>query len=86
MARTILSSYLIFIIMARIKQSQNTDRLIQVINQILESRCSLSEGDKNLTEALEKLQSLKKKNGRTNKEILEAGIEILELLAAYFRN
>lgn len=72
--------------MARIKQSQNTDRLIQVINQILESRCSLSEGDKNLTEALEKLQSLKKKKGRTNKEILEAGIEILELLAAYFRN
>lgn len=72
--------------MARKKQSQSTDRLINSINQILESRCSLSERDKNLTEAIAKLQMLKKKKGKTNKEILEAGVEILELIAEYFKS
>jgi hypothetical protein len=72
--------------MARIKQCQNTDRLINSINGVLESRCSLSEGDKNLTEAIAKLHMLKKKKGKTNKEILEAGLEILELIAEYFKS
>lgn len=72
--------------MARLKQSQNTDRLIRSINQILESRCSLSDRDKTLTEAVAKLQLLKSKKGKTNKEILETGIEALELLANYFRS
>jgi F0F1-type ATP synthase beta subunit len=72
--------------MARKKQSQSTDRLINSINQILESRCSLSERDKNLAEAIAKLQMLKKKKGKTNKEILEAGVEILELIAEYFKS
>lgn len=70
--------------MARLKQSQNTDRLIRSINQILESRCSLSDRDKTLIGAIAKLQLLKKKKGKTNKEILETGIEILELIADYF--
>jgi len=72
--------------MARIKQCQNTDRLISSINQILKNRCSLSEGHENLTGAIAKLHMLKQKKGKTNKEILETGIEILELIAKYFRS
>ena len=62
------------------------DRLINSINVVLKSRCSLSERDKNLTEAIAKLHMLKKKKGKTNKEILEAGLEILELIAKYFKS
>ena len=72
--------------MARIKQCQNTDRLIDSINAILKNRCSLSEGCKTLTEAIAKLHKLKKKKGKTNKEILETGIEVLELIAKYFKS
>ncbi|MBS1527474.1 MAG: hypothetical protein JST19_17640 [Bacteroidetes bacterium] len=72
--------------MARKKQSQNTDRLIEIINEILESRCSLSGRDKNLTNAVDKLGLLKKKRGKTNKEILETSIEALESIAEYFKS
>jgi len=72
--------------MARKKQCQNTDRLIQSIDKILESRCSLSERDQNLTEAIAKLQLLKHKKGKSNKEILETGIEALEAIARYFKS
>jgi F0F1-type ATP synthase beta subunit len=72
--------------MARIKQCQNTGRLIDSINAILKNRCSLSEEDNILTEAIVKLHLLKKKKGKTNKEILETGVEAIELIAKYFKS
>jgi hypothetical protein len=72
--------------MARIKQSQNIDRLIESINSVLKNRCSLSEEDISiLNEALTLLQNLKKKKGKTNKEILEIVIKVVELLFKFFK-
>ncbi|MFA5816468.1 MAG: hypothetical protein WC865_12700 [Bacteroidales bacterium] len=72
--------------MARIKQSQNIDRLILSIETITENRCSLSEEDiKILDEALTLLQNLKRKKGKTNKDILEVVVKTVELLAKFFK-
>lgn len=71
--------------MARIKQSQNIDDLILSINVIIENRCSLSEEDVTiLSEALALLQNLKRKKGKTNKEILETVVEVVVLLSRFF--
>lgn len=73
--------------MARKKQSQNIDRLILSINAITEDRCSLSEEDvKILNEALFLLQNLKRKKGKTNKDILQVVVKVIELLSKFFRN
>ncbi|TSA32804.1 MAG: hypothetical protein D4R64_15300 [Porphyromonadaceae bacterium] len=72
--------------MARIKQCQNIDRLIHSIKSITENRCSLSEEDINiLDEALTLLQNLKRKKGKTNKDILEVVVKTVELLAKFFK-
>ena len=73
--------------MARKKQSQNIDRLIQSIELITKNRCSLSEEDvKILNEALTLLQNLKRKKGKTNKDILQVVVKTVELLSKFFRN
>ncbi len=73
--------------MARKKQSQNIDSLIQGINTIIENRCSLSEEDvKILNEALILLQKLKRKKGKTNKDILLVVVKTVELLSKFFKN
>jgi hypothetical protein len=73
--------------MARQKQSQNIDRLIQGINLINENRCSLSDEDvKILNEASTILMNLKRKKGKTNKEIIKVVIEVVELLSKFFQN
>lgn len=51
--------------MARLRQSQNIDSLMQSIETVTENRCSLSDKDLLiLSEALNLLRSLKKKKGR----------------------
>ncbi len=71
--------------MSRLKQNQNIDNLIQSIRVITESQCSLSEQDRNiLNEALEKLQELKRKKGKTNQQILEEVAKVIELLTKFF--
>jgi len=71
--------------MSRLKQIQSIDSMIQVINTVIENRCSLSVEDVNiLNEALSKLQSLKKKKGKTNKEIQQKFVEIIVLLSQFF--
>ena len=71
--------------MSRLKQSQNIDRLIQSINLINENRCSLSEEDvKVLDDASTILMNLKNKKGKTNKEIIKAIIDVVELLSKFF--
>jgi hypothetical protein len=71
--------------MSRLKQLQNIDNLIQGISVIAESQCSLSEQDKIvLNEALERLQNLKRKKGKTNEQILQEFVKVIELLTKFF--
>jgi len=71
--------------MSRLKQNQNIDNLIQGITVITESQCSLSEQDRVvLNEALERLQNLKRKKGKTNQQILEELAKVIELLTKFF--
>ena len=71
--------------MSRLKQNQNIDSLIQSITVITKGQCSLSEQDKTvLDEALERLQKLKQKKGKTNQQILEEIAKVIELLTKFF--
>lgn len=71
--------------MSRLKQIQNIDNLIQGITVIAESQCSLSEQDRVvLDEALERLQNLKRKKGKTNEQILQEFVKVIELLTKFF--
>jgi len=71
--------------MSRLKQIQNIDNLIQCITVIAESQCSLSEQDRLvLNEALERLQILKRKKGKTNEQILQEFVKVIELLTKFF--
>jgi len=71
--------------MSRLKQIQNIDNLIQGITVIAESQCSLSEQDRVvLNEALERLQILKRKKGKTNQQILQEIAKVIELLTKFF--
>lgn len=72
--------------MARLKQSQNTDRLIRAIRTVLKNRCSLSDEDANLlNEALTHLQHMRSKKGKTNKDFLETGVNVIEILLKFFK-
>jgi hypothetical protein len=73
--------------MSRLKQNQNIDGLIQSIETIAENRCSLSDQDVViLSEALELLNSLKKKKGKTNEDILAIVVKVVGLLSFFFKN
>ena len=71
--------------MSRLKQNRNIDSLIQSIETIRKSQCSLSEEDLNvLNEALEILVVLKRKKGRTNEQVLTEIVKVVELLSKFF--
>ncbi len=71
--------------MPRIKQLQIIDKVILSITSVIKNRCSLPEEDLAiLDEAISQLQKLKRKKGKTNKEILETVAKIVELLLKYF--
>lgn len=71
--------------MSRLKQIQNIENVIQGITIITKSQCSLSEQDLIvLNEALQRLQNLKRKKGKTNKQIQEEIAAIIELLIKFF--
>lgn len=71
--------------MSRLKQNRNIDSLIQSIETIRKSQCSLSEEDKKvLNEALEILVVLKRKKGRTNEQVLTEIVKVVELLSKFF--
>ena len=71
--------------MSRLKQNQIIDNAIQSIASITQSQCSLSEQDLIvLNEALERLQFLKRKKGKTNKQIQEEIAKIVEILIRFF--
>ena len=71
--------------MSRLRQNQNIDNLIQSITVITKGQCSLSELDVIvLDEALERLQQLKQKKGKTNQQILEEIAKVIDLLTKFF--
>ncbi|MCC6700764.1 MAG: hypothetical protein IT221_04525 [Fluviicola sp.] len=71
--------------MSRLKQNQIIDNAIQSIVTITKSQCSLSEQDLIvLNEALERLQFLRRKKGRTNKQIQEELAKTVKLLIKFF--
>lgn len=71
--------------MSRKKQNQNIDNLINNIQGITKNRCSLSDEDiAILNEAISLLQMLKRKKGKTNKEILEVVVKVVELVSKFF--
>lgn len=73
--------------MSRLKQNQNIDSLIQGIETVIESRCSLSDKDLLiLNEALNLLKNLKKKKGKTNEQILQTVVEVVGLLSKFFKD
>lgn len=73
--------------MARVKQSQNIDSMIQSIETVIENRCSLSDKDLLiLSEALDLLTSLKKKKGKTNEQILQVVVDVVVLLSKFFKD
>ncbi len=71
--------------MSRLKQNQIIDNAIQCIASITKSQCSLSEQDLNvMNEALERLHFLRRKKGRTNKQIQDEIAKFVELLVKFF--
>jgi hypothetical protein len=71
--------------MARVNQSQNIDRLIQSIESVIESRCSFSDEDfVILNEVKVHLQFLKRRKGKTNKDVLKSVVKVVELLSKFF--
>jgi hypothetical protein len=71
--------------MSRLKQNQNIDNLILAVTVIAKSQCSLSEQDTVvLSETLERLQNLKRKKGKTNQQIREEFVKVIELLTKFF--
>ena len=71
--------------MSRIKQNQIIDNVIQSITTITESQYSLSEIDISvLNEALENLQFLRRKKGKTNGQIHKEIVKIIGTLIGIF--
>jgi len=71
--------------MSRLKQNQNIDNFILSIVVIAESQCSRSEEDKIvLNEAIERLRTMKRKKGKTNEQIQNEFVKVVELLTEYF--
>ncbi len=70
--------------MSRLNQNQIIDDAIHSIAFITKSQCSLSEQDLTvLNEALERLQFLKQKKGKTNEQIQIEIAKTVELLIKF---
>jgi hypothetical protein len=71
--------------MSRLKQNRIIDNAIESIASITEGQCSLSETDVTVVnEALNKLQRLKRKKGKTNEQIQQEIAEAVSLLLEFF--
>ncbi len=72
--------------MSRVKQLRFIDSLIDNIQTIKKSQCSLSEMDvKVLNDAIGILTDLRGKKGKTNEQILTEFIKVVELLVKFFK-
>jgi hypothetical protein len=71
--------------MSRLKQNQDIDSVIQLVEAIAQNQCSPSDDDRDvLNEVLERLRVLKRKKGKTNKQIQAELEKITVLLIIYF--
>ena len=71
--------------MSRLKKNQIIDDAIRSVASITESQYSLSESDLIVVnEALERLQFLKRKKGKTYKQIRNEIVEVIVLLTKIF--
>jgi ABC-type phosphate transport system auxiliary subunit len=71
--------------MSRLKQNRIIDNAIKSVALITESQCSLSESDLTVVnEALQRLQLLKKKKGKTNGQIQDEIVSVILLLITFF--
>lgn len=71
--------------MSRIKQNQIIDIAILSIENVIKSQCSLSEQDLIvLNKASEGMQFLKRKKGKTNEQIRNEVVKVVELLNKFF--
>ncbi len=70
--------------MSRKKRIQSIDGLIETLQIILKSQCSLSESDVNLlNDAVAKLNRLRTKKGLTNKHYQMEIVDIVELITKF---
>ena len=71
--------------MSRLKQNRIIDNAIKSIASITQSQCSLSDSDLIVVkEALERLQCLKRKKGKTNEQIRDEIVKVIVLLIVFF--
>ncbi|MBN8835655.1 MAG: hypothetical protein J0I09_00195 [Sphingobacteriia bacterium] len=71
--------------MSRLKQNRIIDSAIDSIASITKSQCSLSETDvKVVDEAVTRLQSLKRKKGKTNEQIRQEINAVVFLIIKLF--
>ena len=72
--------------MSRLKQSQNIDSLIRILQIIKKNQCSHSEEDPRvLDEAIIRIELLRKKKGKTNEQIMTEFVKIAELLPNFLK-
>jgi hypothetical protein len=72
--------------MSRLKQSQNIDSLIRILQAIKKSQCSHSEEDPRvLDEAINRIELLRKKKGKTNQQVMTEFVKIAELLPDFLK-
>ncbi|BDQ13275.1 hypothetical protein [Sediminibacterium sp. TEGAF015] len=70
--------------MSRLKRLQNIDGLIETLQIVLKSQCSLSESDVNLlNDAVAKLNRLRTKKGLTDKHYQMEIADIVELITKF---
>lgn len=73
--------------MSRLKQSQNIDSLIRILQTIKKNQCSHSEEDPRvLDEAINRIELFRKKKGKTNEQIMTEFVKIAELLPDFLKN
>jgi len=73
--------------MSRLKQSQNIDSLIRILQTIKKNQCSHSEEDPEvLDEAISRIELLRKKKGKTNEQVMTEFVKIVELLPDFLKN
>lgn len=71
--------------MSLTKRSRVIDDLVRNIETIALNQCSLSEQDLTvLNDALDRLKDLKRKKGRTNEQVLDELVIIVDLLTKFF--
>ncbi len=72
--------------MSRLKQSQNIDSLIKILQTIKKNQCSHSEKDPRvLDEAICRIELLKQRKGKTNEQVMTEFVKIVQFLPDFLK-